>query len=143
MDKLEFEESSAYQSLADCQRPLLRSAHEGKLSVDAAVDIDRACQRAMDMARKLAAADASLPRWKQAKKLKEDDRMNLSDATNYDLLCTTLDDVFTSREVKLAADALDIGEDCVLHLGASRRIGDWLNENRDRILADRATRSFR
>lgn len=84
-----------------------------------------------------------MPRWKQAKKLKEDDRMNLSDATNYDLLCTTLDDVFTSREVKRAADALDIGEDYVLNLGASRRIGDWLNENRDRVLADRATRSFR
>jgi hypothetical protein len=35
----------------------------------------------------------------------------------------TLDDVFTSREDKLAADALDIEEDYVLNLGASRRIG--------------------
>ncbi|WP_327211381.1 hypothetical protein [Rhizobium leguminosarum] len=69
--------------------------------------------------------------------------MNLSDATNYDLLCTTLDDVFTSREVKLAADALDIDEDYVLNSGASRRIGDWLNQNRDQILANRAARNFR
>lgn len=61
MDKLEFEEkvSSAYQSLADCQRLLLRGAQKGKLSVDAAVDIDRACDRVMDIVRKLSAADRS------------------------------------------------------------------------------------
>jgi hypothetical protein len=57
MDKLEFEEkvSSAYQSLADCQRLLLRSAHKGKLSVDAAADIDRACERVIGLVRKLSA----------------------------------------------------------------------------------------
>lgn len=62
MDKLSYEEkiNTAYLSLADSQRLLLRAAHKGRLSHDAAADIVHACERVAEIAKRLAAVQTSV-----------------------------------------------------------------------------------
>lgn len=52
--------------------------------------------------------------------------MNLSDASNYDLLSCTVDGEYTPEQIKEAAEALEIEERHVLNPGPSGKIMDYL-----------------
>lgn len=63
--------------------------------------------------------------------------MNLGDASNFEIFSATIDEEYSADEIERAAGILGIEENAVLAPKAQRRLADWLEENRDEIVAAR------
>lgn len=63
--------------------------------------------------------------------------MNLGDASNFEIFSTTIDEEYSAAEIERAAGVLGIEESAVLGVRAQRELADWLEENRDELLAAR------
>jgi hypothetical protein len=63
--------------------------------------------------------------------------MNLGDASNFEIFSATIDEEYSAAEIERAAGVLGIEESSVLSTKAQRQLADWLEENREEILAAR------
>jgi hypothetical protein len=63
--------------------------------------------------------------------------MNLGDASNFEIFSATIDEEYSAAEIERAAGLLGIEESAVLGVKAQRELADWLEENRDEVLAAR------
>ncbi len=63
--------------------------------------------------------------------------MNLGDASNFEIFSATIDEEYSADEIERAAGILGIEESAVLAPKAQRQLADWLEENRDEIVAAR------
>lgn len=63
--------------------------------------------------------------------------MNLGDASNFEIFSATIDEEYSATEIERAAEVIGIKERDVLSVKAQRELADWLEENRDEVLAAR------
>jgi len=63
--------------------------------------------------------------------------MNLCDASNFEVFAATIDEEYSAAEIAKAAAVLGIAEGDVLGVKPQGELVDWLEENRDEVLAAR------
>lgn len=63
--------------------------------------------------------------------------MNLCDASNFEVFAATIDEEYSAAEIAKAAAVLGIVKGDVLGVKPQRELVDWLEENRDEVLASR------
>jgi hypothetical protein len=66
--------------------------------------------------------------------------MRLTDASNFEIFSATIDEEYTAAEIERAAGMVGISENDVLGQKAQRELVDWLEENRDEVIAARSVK---
>lgn len=63
--------------------------------------------------------------------------MRLTEATNFEIFSATIDEEYSAAEIARAASAIGIDEEDILQPKVERKLADWLEENRDELVAAR------